>query len=245
MLTSLLGQSYNIDSTRGLNKALRTALVRSAKPFTKPADQKLVPGGILSAPDAIATLKTGGFLPPSASASSFPVFVAVALVGVAIGLILAVVIYLCIRTVLTRRQARRERLREHQQRLLRPEPGVHTSDMYAQPPDSPDAVRVEMVRRPPTATAAQPPPQRAEAPPVKSINVPPKLDKPSMTDWTELVRAASLSESERTGRPFRLPAELMDSSNRSPRSHQIEMARCSSCAGSFSSAGPPEGLTLT
>lgn len=112
MLTDLLSINYNIDSTRGLNKAIKTALIRSAATLPAGKSRDRVPGGLLNVPGAINSLRNGGFLPPSASASSFPVYVAVALVGVVVGMALACVLGFFVRTLWHRRQAGRRQVDE-------------------------------------------------------------------------------------------------------------------------------------
>ena len=115
MLSNLLSTKYNIDSTVGLNKAIKTAIQQSATPLKSAGDAAKVPGGFLSAPAAITSLRTGGFLPPSAS--SFPIYVIVALVGVVIGMILMCVIGLFVRTLWEGRQSRKAKV-EDRRRLL-------------------------------------------------------------------------------------------------------------------------------
>ena len=134
MLSYLVSTKYNIDSTVGLNKAIKTAIQRSATPLKAAQDAAKVPGGFLTAPGAISSLRTGGFLPPSAS--SFPIYVIVALIGVVVGMVLTCVIGLFVRTLWKRRREREERV-EERRRLLQQDARSHQaapSPQRAPPP---------------------------------------------------------------------------------------------------------------
>ena len=148
MLAALLKTKYNIDSTRGLNKAIKTAIVDGATPLSSPEDAAKVPGGLVSAPDAINSLLNGGFLP--ASASSFPIYVVVAIIFTVVGMVLTCVLGLCVRTLWERREAQRRRLEEHKNLLQ----GRLRSDVL------------------PVSTSASPPttPPRASPPPLSPMS---------------------------------------------------------------------------
>ncbi len=143
MLATLLKTKYNIDSTRGLNKAIKTAIVNGATPLSSPEDAAKVPGGLVSAPNAINSLLNGGFLP--ASASSFPIYVVVAIIFTVVGMVLTCVLGLCVRTLWERRQARQRRLEEHK-KLLQGQARSH-----ALPVSTP-------AQAPPTPLRGSPPP---------------------------------------------------------------------------------------
>lgn len=153
MLANLLTTNYNIDSTRGLNKAIKRALTVSATPLSSVSDRNKVSGGVLDTPAAINALRTGGFLPPSASASSFPVYLAVGAVGFVVGMILACVVGICLRSLWRRRYERKKLVDERHGQLLTemqqretsapvvPAPMEHSSPSNRRPPPAPQPVR--------------------------------------------------------------------------------------------------------
>jgi hypothetical protein len=120
-------------------------------------------------------------LPPSASASSFPVYVAVAAVGVVVGMVLACLVGLCMRNLWRRRYERKRNVEEQQDKLLtelqqtQPSASVHSATSHV-----PVASFSIATKKPATAPKAKPPAfdpwrqvlrtslQRAPSPPART-----------------------------------------------------------------------------